>query len=434
MPAPMKVLLCHTHYQQRGGEDEVFDAEARMLEENGHPVVRYVRHNDVLSDMGKLEAAARTVWNPGAYDDLRRLIRRERPDVMHSTNTFPLISPAALYAARAEGVPVVQALHNYRLLCPSALFLRDGAVCEDCLGKAVPWPAVRHRCYRGSRAATAAVAALSVTHRAAGTWRRAVDLYFTLTEFAKQKFVAGGLPPERVVVKPNCVHPDPGPGDGRGGYAVFVARLSPEKGLDTLLAAWAKLNRPMRLKVIGDGPLADRVRAAAAADPRIEYLGRLPLPEVLDVIGGAACLIMPSVWYETFGRTIIEAYAKGTPVLASRLGAMAELVDEGRTGFLFAPGDPDALAAAVARLLADPDALARMRPAARREFEAKYTAGTNYRQLIDIYERALERYQKRRSASTSRDRQGAVPRVPLPGGRGSLGTSPTRFSIPVIGG
>lgn len=415
MRAPLKVLLCHTRYQQRGGEDEVFDAEARMLEEHGHAVVRYVRHNDVLTDMGKLEAAARTVWNPGTFADLRRLIRRERPDVMHVTNTFPLLSPAALYAARAEGVPVVQALHNYRLLCPSALFLRNGAVCEDCLGKAVPWPAVKHKCYRGSRAATAAVAALSVTHRAAGTWRRAVDLYFTLTEFAKRKFVAGGLPADRIAVKPNCVHPAPGPGDGRGGYAVFVARLSPEKGLDTLLAAWAKLPRPVRLKVVGDGPLAYRARAAAAADPRIEYLGRLPLPEVLDVIGGAACLVMPSVWYETFGLTIIEAYAKGTPVIASRLGAMAELVDEGRTGFLFAPGDPTDLAAAVERLLSDPDVLARMRPAARREFEAKYTAGTNYRRLIDIYERAAEVAARRRAGD---DRPARF----------------TRISMPVIGG
>ncbi len=411
---PLKVLLCHTRYQLRGGEDEVFDAEARMLDERGHAVVQYVRHNDELGEMGKLEAAARTVWNPDAYADLRRLIRRERPDVMHCTNSFPLISPAALYAARAEGVPVVQALHNYRLLCPSALFLRDGAVCEDCLGKAVPWPAVRHRCYRGSRAATAAVAALAVGHKAAGTWRRAVDLYFTLTEFARRKFVAGGLPADRIVVKPNCVHPDPGPGAGRGGYAVFVARLSPEKGIDTVLAAWARLARPIRLKVIGDGPLAERVRGAAAADPRIEYLGRLPLADVLDVIGDAAALVMPSVWYETFGRTIIEAYAKGTPVIASRLGAMAELVEDGRTGVLFAPGDAAALAAAVDRLLADPEALARMRPACRRAFEAKYTAESNYRQLIAVYERAVALAARRAGP----DRAAA----------------PTRFPVPVLGG
>lgn len=384
----MKVLLCHNYYQQRGGEDESFEAEARALAEFGNEVVRYTRHNDAVDAMGRLELAAKTLWNREVYADLRRLIRRERPAVMHCTNTFPLISPAAYAAARAEGVPVVQSLRNYRLLCPGALFLRDGKVCEDCLGKSVPWPGVRHACYRGSRAASTVVASLTTLHRGAGTWRRGVDLYFTLTEFARRKFVEGGLPAGRVVVKPNCVHPDPGPGDGRGGYAVFAGRLSAEKGIDTLLAAWERLARPVPLKVVGDGPLADRVRAAAAANSAVEYLGRRPLPELLDVIGGAACLVMPSVWYETFGRTIIEAYAKGTPVIASRLGAMAELVDEGRTGLLFTAGDAADLAAAVDRLLADPAAAARMRPAARREFEEKYTAASNYRQLMAIYDRA----------------------------------------------
>ena len=385
----MKVLLCHNYYQQRGGEDESFEAEARALEEFGHEVVRYTRHNDAVADMGRLEVAVKTLWNKDSYADLRHLIRRERPAVMHCTNTFPLISPAVYTAARAEGVPVVQSLRNYRLLCPAALFLRDGKVCEDCLGKSVPWPAVRHACYRDSRAATTVVASLSVLHRGLGTWRRDVDLFFTLTEFARRKFVEGGLPPDRIAVKPNCVNPDPGPGDGRGGYAVFAGRLSPEKGIDTLLAAWPRLARPVPLKIVGDGPLADRVMEAAAANPNVEYLGRLPLPELLDVIGGAACLVMPSVWYETFGRTIIEAYAKGTPVIASRLGAMAELVDEGRTGLLFNAGDAADLAATVGRLLADPAALEKMRSAARREFEDKYTAAANYRQSMALYDRAI---------------------------------------------
>lgn len=381
----MKVLLCHNYYQQRGGEDESFEAEARALEEFGHEVVRYTRHNDAIDGMGRVEVAANTLWSKQTYAELRRLVRRERPAVMHCTNTFPLISPAAYSAARAEGVPVVQSLRNYRLLCPGALFLRDGKVCEDCLGKSVPWPGVRHGCYRDSRAASTVVASLTTLHRGLGTWRRDVTLYFTLTEFARRKFVEGGLPADRIVVKPNCVNPDPGPGTGRGGYAVFAGRLSPEKGIDTLLAAWQQLKRPVPLKVVGDGPLADRVKAAAAANPNVEYLGRRPLRELLDVIGEAACLVMPSVWYETFGRTIIEAYAKGTPAIASRLGAMAELVDEGRTGLLFAAGDAADLAAAVDRLMVDP---ARMRLAARREFEDKYTAASNYQQLMAIYARA----------------------------------------------
>ena len=384
----MKVLLCHNYYQQRGGEDESFEAEARTLEEFGHEVVTYTRHNDAIHEMGRLDVASQTLWSRKTYTELRRLIRRERPEVMHCTNTFPLISPSAYTAARAEGVAVVQSLRNYRLLCPGALFLRDGKVCEDCLGKSVPWPSVRHSCYRDSRSASTVVASLNVLHRSIGTWRRDVDLYFTLTQFARRKFVEGGLPSNRIVVKPNCVNPDPGTGSGIGGYAIFAGRLSAEKGIDTLLEAWKRLARPFPLKIVGDGPLADRVKQAAAASPLIEYLGRRPLPELLDLIGEASFLIMPSVWYETFGRTIIEAYAKGTPVIASRLGAMEELVEEGRTGALFDAGDAADLAATVDRLTSSPMLLERMREEARREFEDKYTAEANHRQLLAIYERA----------------------------------------------
>src|SRR5205814_1104988 len=168
-------------------------------------------------------------------------IRAQRPRVAHFHNTFPLISPAAYYAARAEGVGVVQTLHNFRLLCPNALFFRDGKVCEDCLGRPVAWPGVVHGCYRGSRAASAATAVMTAAHRALGTWRTAVDVYVALTEFSRQKFIAGGLPAEKIAVKANFVYPDPGPGAGAGGYAVFVGRLSAEKGVETLLAAWRPL-------------------------------------------------------------------------------------------------------------------------------------------------------------------------------------------------
>jgi glycosyltransferase involved in cell wall biosynthesis len=382
----MKVLLCHNFYQQPGGEDQSFAAEARLLEERGHQVIRFTLHNDAIEAMTRWDVARRTLWNPDAYRQLRRLIRRERPDVVHCTNTFPLLSPAACHAARAEGVPVVQALRNYRLICPNALFLRQGQVCEDCLGKAVPWPAVVHGCYRNDRAATAVVAGMLTAHRALRTWARKVTLFFTLTDFARRKLIEGGLPAARIAVKPNFIDPDPGPGDGRGGYAIFVGRLSPEKGLATLLAAWQLLPEPVPLKIVGDGPQAELVRQAAARDPRIEWLGRRSPEDVLDLVGAAACLVMPSLWYETFGRTIIEGFARGTPAIVSRLGAMAELVHEGRTGLLFEPGNAADLALKVRRLLADPVG---MRPEARRDYERKYTAAINYELLLGLYQRAL---------------------------------------------
>jgi glycosyltransferase involved in cell wall biosynthesis len=391
----MKILLSHNYYQQPGGEDQVFADEKELLESRGHKVVPFTRHNDAIRDMASWRLARRTLWNSGSYREIRELIRRERPDVMHFHNTFPLISPSAYYAARAERVPVVQTLHNYRLLCPGATFLREGRVCEDCLGKRVAWPGVRHRCYRDSRAASLAVTSMLGLHRLMGTWSRKVDLYIALTEFAREKFIQGGIAPEKIVVKPNFVHPHPAPGTGRGGYAVFVGRLSPEKGVDTLLAAWEHLGDELPLKIIGDGPLAARVDAATRQNPGIRWLGRQPFEKTVSMVGEAVLLVMPSVWYETFGRTIVEAFARATPVVASRMGAMAELVDHGRTGVLFDPGDSGDLTSKVRELTAQPDLLASMRQAARREFEAKYTAARNYETLMAIYNQVVAMHGKR---------------------------------------
>jgi glycosyltransferase involved in cell wall biosynthesis len=385
----MKILLCHNYYQQTGGEDYSFADERDLLTARGHHVLTYTRHNEELNGMSRLSAAAQTVWSRRTYRELKTLLRRERPEIMHCTNSFPLISPAAHYAARDAGVAVVQALHNYRFVCPAALLMRQGRVCEDCLGKRVDWPAVRHGCYRGSRAGSLVVSGMLALHRAWNTWERTVDRFFTPTRFARDKFTQAGFDPSRIDVKPNCVAPDPGLGRGEGGYAVFVGRLSPEKGIDALLSAWGQLKSRVPLKIIGDGPCAAAVREAAGVDSRIEYLGERPLPEVYQWIGDAALLVMPSIWYETFGRTIIEAYAKGTPVVASRLGAMAELVDHHRTGLLHEAGDSTDLAAQVQRLLDDRRLRKRLRHAGRCEYEQKYTPERSVETLLEIYARAM---------------------------------------------
>jgi len=391
----MRILLCHSHYQRPGGEDQSFAAEARLLETRGHEVERFILHNDALAKMNRFEAAARTFWNWTVHRDLRRVLRSFRPDVMHCTNTFPLLSPAAYYAAHSENVAVVQSLRNYRPLCPNALLLRDGRVCEDCLGKRFAWSSVRHGCYRGSRLATAVVAGMTTLHSLLGTWSRAVDLYFTLTEFARQKFVAAGWPADSIRVKPNFVDPDPGMGTGSGGYGVFVGRLSEEKGIATLLAAWRQLAVKLPLKVVGQGPLSMEVEQFAAHHSHVDLMGQRSWEEVLSIIGEASFLVMPSIWYETFGRAIIEAYAKGTPVIVSDLGAMAELVTEGETGLRFTPGDAGHLAACVQRLVSNDQLRQRMRLAARREYESNYTAARNHDLLLHIYQDAIERRDRR---------------------------------------
>jgi glycosyltransferase involved in cell wall biosynthesis len=311
--------------------------------------------------------------------------------LVHFHNTFPLLSPAAYHAARSAGAAVVQTLHNYRLLCPGANFFRDGRVCEDCLGKRFAWPAIQHACYRGSRAATAVTATMLAAHRLKRTWTEAVDAYVALTEFARGKLIAGGLPADKIAVKPNFVSPDPQAGAGRGGYALYVGRLSAEKGIDQLLSAWRRLDGAVPLKIVGDGPLANQVREAAERDPHIERLGAQPLDKVHQLLGDAAFLVCASACYEGLPKTIVEAFAKGMPVVAPRHGAMAEIVEHGRTGLHFVPGDADSLAAQALSLFRDDRARQRMRGEARAEFEAKYTAARNYSLLLDVYRGALGR-------------------------------------------
>jgi len=359
------------------------------LESRGHEVYRYTLHNDAIKHANPLALTQATLWNGSIYRELRSLIREQQFDVAHFHNTFPLISPSAYYAARDEGVPVVQTLHNYRLLCPNALFFRNGQVCEDCLGKAIYLPGIFHGCYRGSKTASAGVAAMVHLHTLIGTWTNVVDVFIAYSHFALNKFVEGGLPAHKLEFKTNFLHPAPDPGQGQGGYAVFVGRLSVEKGIGVMLAAWEKLGGRIPLKILGDGPLAGQVEAAAARTPGIEWLGRKPLEEVYQIVGDAAFLVFPSEWYETFGRVAIEAFAKGTPVVAAKIGAIAELVEHGRTGFHFRPSDPSHLAEQVEWLLHHPEQLSQMRQAARAEFEAKYTADQNYQRLMEIYDLVL---------------------------------------------
>jgi glycosyltransferase involved in cell wall biosynthesis len=274
-------------------------------------------------------------------------------------------------------------------LCPNALLFREGRVCEDCLGRVLPWPGIVHGCYRGNRRDSAMVAATTSFHTSIGTWTKAVDRFIVISQFAMHKFIQGGLPADKLVLKPNFLYPVPAPGEGKGGYAVYVGRLSIEKGLGVLLAAWRQLDRPFPLKILGDGPMADLVTQAAAELPEIEWLGRRPSAEVYDIVGNAAFLVFPSEWYETFGQVAIEAFAKGTPVIASNIGAIPELVNA-QSGLLFQPGDPADLAAKIDGLLAQPQELARLRLTARAEFEAKYTADINYHQLLTIYQSAID--------------------------------------------
>lgn len=257
------------------------------------------------------------------------------------------------------------------------------------------WPGVLHACYRDSRPATVAVAAMIATHRHLRTWTEKVDLHIALTEFGRRKFIEAGLPADRIVVKPNFLAQDPGKGGGGGHFALFAGRLSAEKGIRTLLAAWRQVKSRLPLKIVGDGPLGDSVAAAASRIDGVTWLGERPHDEVLALMGEAAVVVMPSEWYEPFGLTIIEAFAKGTPVIGANIGSIGTLIEDGRNGYLHRAADPADLAAKLHEFLANPGAVATMRQAARRSFEENYTAERNYGRLMEIYVAAVERNTRR---------------------------------------
>lgn len=391
--------MLHNSYQFRGGEDESFESEVRMLRAEGHGVETIHINNAQIEASSKIQVAIQSLWSGQSYDLVDRKLRESQFDVLHVQNFFPLLSPSVYYAAQKHGVAVVQTLRNYRLLCPNVYFFRDGHVCEDCMGKVFKYPGILHGCYRGSKMATAAVAAMTAFHTLKGTWLNAVDLYIALTEFTRNKFIEAGFPPDKMVVKSNFVYPDPGCGDGKGGYALFVGRLSPEKGLETLLAAWKLLERDWTLKIVGVGPLSPVVEAFIAAHPRVEWLGAQPRVEIGKLMGAARVLVFPSEWYETFGRVAIESFAAGTPVIASRLGAMAEIGDEMRTGLLFKPGDANDLAEKLRWVFDNPQPVEAMRQQARQTYETKYTMHENCRILIETYESARRASRAARNGS-----------------------------------
>jgi glycosyltransferase involved in cell wall biosynthesis len=385
----MKVLLVHNKYRTSApsGEDIAVGNERRMLESRGVEVVAFERCNDDLDDSSfssRTAMALNTIWSQRSRSELRQVLRDIRPDIVHVHNTFSMLSPSIYGACKAEGVPVVQTLHNFRFFCPSALFLRDGKPCEDCLDKSL-LQSIRYRCYRGSVGATATLAAMLTLHRAIGTYSRDIDCYITLTQFARRKVAKGGIAEHKLVVKPNFVPDPPPPGRGDGGYVVFVGRLLEGKGTETLVAAWRHLPS-VKLKIVGDGALRPALEARARSENlNIEFAGMQSRPAVLEAVSNAELLIVPSEWYEGFPMVIAESFACGTPVLASRIGSLEELVDDGVTGKKFRAADSEGIANAVRLALADKPKLCQMRSNARAYFDAHLTEEKNYMQLINIY-------------------------------------------------
>ncbi|CAN5223466.1 glycosyltransferase [soil metagenome] len=387
----MKILVAHNAYQQRGGEDAVSAAEIELLRSHGHQVETYDRHNNEIEDMSRISAAVSTIWSRRTIKEIGEICDAHRPDLIHVHNTFPLISPSIHWVASRKRIPVVQTLHNFRLLCPQAMLLREQVVCEDCVGK-IPWRAVTRKCYRDSTLQTVAVSAMLVAHQSLGTYRNLVSAYIALSKFSRDKFVEGGLPAERIWVKPNFVVSgrEPTWESRKGG--IFVGRLSAEKGLDVLIdaargahAASTRTDLRTSIKVVGAGPLEAGVREVFGEN----LLGFQAPAQVRELLHASLFMVAPSTCYETFGLAAVEAFSCGVPVIASRHGGLGELVEDGVTGLLFSPGDAQELRAKILWAEANPDAMLRMGRAAYAEYLKKYTPEKNYKSLVDIYRRVL---------------------------------------------
>jgi len=399
---PLTIISVHNRYVQPGGEDQVFESESRLLKERGHEVTQ-VQEQTTYPDgvVKKLGLAADCIWSRRWHREFRQMLQKSRPDVVHIHNFFPLISPSVYYACRREGVPVVQTLHNYRLLCSNAELYREGKVCEECLHHGL-LRGVGYGCYQGSKLGTAALSLMVGVHRSLRTWTNMVDCYVALTEFARHKLIEGGLPADRIRVKPNFVLPDPGSKwigpkgaeEASGEYALFVGRLVQAKGVFSLMKAWERTRIP--LMIAGDGPCREQLEATLKNGKLASatYLGRLSRPDTLATMKRARFLIFPSEWYEGFPVTIAEAFACGVPVICSRLGSMQEIVTDGRTGLHFQAGDAEDLARKVQWAWEHPEEMDAMGRAARQEFEKKYTAARNIEMLGEIYEFAMAAHNK----------------------------------------
>ncbi|TXN71600.1 glycosyltransferase family 4 protein [Methylobacterium sp. WL6] len=379
----LRVLISHNRYQIRGGEDAVVEGEAMALARAGCRVETVLVSNDTIdSPVARLRVAIEAAHAPRGIARVLEAVRDFRPDVVHVHNTFPLVSPAVHAAVRAVGPATVQTLHNYRIVCAGALLLRDGRPCEDCIA-GTPYAAAVHGCYRGSRIGSLAVAHMIAHHRRVGTWKHDVDAFIALTGFARDRFARAGVPAERIFVKPNGLA-DPGPVfDGPRQRLLYAGRLSPEKGLSVLAQAAAQAG--LLVDVAGDGPM----RSEVAAGPWLVPHGALAPAETQAAIARARALVVPSLWYEGLPMVIIEAFAAGTPVIASRIGSLAELVEDGVTGLLVEPDDPGDLARALRRISGDPAEARRMGRAGRAVYEQRWAEPITTKALISVYRAAL---------------------------------------------
>jgi glycosyltransferase involved in cell wall biosynthesis len=401
----MKILFVHNFYGSSApsGENFVYETEIAMLRQHGHTVLEYTRHSDDIRKQGLwglIKGGFATPWNPVAFREVRKLVLKERPDILHVHNTFPLISPAIFWATAKTQTATVFTLHNYRIYCGSATLMRDGQPCHKCLDSKSPFLALYHRCYRKSFFATIPMAIKIASHRILNTFNKHVDRVIALTDFQGQMMVGAGINKELIAIKPHFLMdpPHPIPWQEREKKIVFVGRLSQEKGVHILVKAWEIWGKSApKLEIIGDGPdrhMLENMVQQANLGEKILFLGQISHKEVLSKMSLAKLLVLPSICYEGFPMVICEAFGLGLPVAACDHGAMGSIIEDGMSGCLFEADSARQLEAKARSLWLDENLLSTMAYGARSQFDRQYSSKSNYDRLIEIYTNACEKRQR----------------------------------------
>lgn len=387
----MRILFIHNRYQYRGGEDTTLEMESALLLSRGHEVKILEFNNDQLSSsVSKIKGGLQAFYNGQSASIVEREILNYKPDIIHIHNLFFTASPSVLYKAKQMRTPVVMTVQNYRLICANALLLRDQQVCELCINKVFPLAGIRYKCYRSSYVESALVTAITGTHKLLSSWNKKVDTYIVPSEFLKTKLKGSSLklPESKIAVKPNFIKDIPALNTNREDFFLFIGRLSPEKGITTLLQCFAA-TPSLKLVIAGDGPDKNMVQAYAKNAPNITFLGQQPKEQVLELMKKCRALLFPSIWYEGLPLTIIEAFATGTPVIASNLGAMTEMIQDEYNGFYFNPGNTDELRKKIIHLADNIGKYDHLYRNARTTYLEKYHPDVHYTSIMKVYQMAM---------------------------------------------
>lgn len=385
--------MVHNYLRPPSGENTVFEQEKKLLESKGHEVITYIRQNSEIDAMGfikKITIPMKAVWSFEDHARIRRIAETKKPDVAHFHNIFPLVSPSAYRACKSAGLPVVQTLHHFRIVCPGALLFREGRVCEDCAGMRF-FPGICHGCYRTSSLQTAGMATVVHFHRMIRTWQYYVDLYIALSNFALETYRRLGFPSNSFYVKTNFLQDPVEPAYDDEGYGIYIGRIGEEKGIPALLEALRQCPG-MPFKIIGDGPLREYLEEKLREYrlDNIEYLGVKSHTQCMEYLVKARFLVLPSQWYEGVPMVLLEAMSAGKPAVVSNIGVLPEMVKDEINGCVFTPGARDELAERMRRIHGNPETAHEMGKKSRALFEEKYTREVNYRMIMEAYQKAIE--------------------------------------------